>query len=160
MTTTSFTSPPTNDQTALETLSNETLKRLDICCGICLDELSLETPCLDGTCLDRACNHVVQTKCKHIFHHQCISTWLDVRDLHFDGTCPYCRAVLINAKPPRFQWPAVAIQILEFVAPCPNQTDIRRWIDRATGMAREIFIEFQDSMREQVEQGTWATNEW
>jgi hypothetical protein len=157
---TSSTSPPAHDQIASQTLSPETMERLAMGCSICLDDLSLETSCLDMICLDRACNHVVQTKCKHMFHHQCISRWLDSRDIHSDGTCPYCRAVLVKAKPALLEWTGAATQDFEFVASYPNRSRIQQLMDRTRRMARGYVPEIQDNVREYVDQGTWAASAW
>jgi hypothetical protein len=156
MPTTSSTSSPVYDQMSLKTLSTETLERLATGCSICMDDLSLKTLCLDRTCLDRACNHVVQTKCKHMFHHQCIYTWLDMRDIHSDGTCPYCRAILVRAKPPRFE---LTSAISELAALYPDITAPQIWTYIIGGMTgREVTTAAHNIMMQWDEQITWAMN--
>jgi hypothetical protein len=49
-------------------------------CGICLDDLSIK------------CAYSSNNECKHLFHEDCIVTWLSSRR---DLRCPICRQIFI-----------------------------------------------------------------
>ena len=55
----------------------QTITEQDIC-PICLDKLSLKP----SICI---------SKCKHIFHHDCILTWLQIKDI-----CPICNTTIVT----------------------------------------------------------------
>jgi hypothetical protein len=64
-------------------------------CGIAEEDMSRN----DEAILCSICLHgmaegdsVFEAKCKHIFHHSCIASWISSRG----SGCPYCRAQLIN----------------------------------------------------------------
>jgi hypothetical protein len=52
------------------------------CSGKCL----ICSICLNDVCIKKDKDHKIQTPCGHIFHSDCLSTWLSCND-----TCPMCR---------------------------------------------------------------------
>lgn len=52
-------------------------KKETLTCSICLEEIGWTAMCLD--------------KCKHVFHKECIDTWLEYKKPH----CPNCRIPLL-----------------------------------------------------------------
>lgn len=47
-------------------------------------------------CMDVMCNeHVTHTKCKHVFHTNCLKKWTDL-----NTNCPLCRTQLVSEPVP------------------------------------------------------------
>jgi hypothetical protein len=61
--------------------------------GLPVAKVDLEDTSVCPICQDKY-NHPIKLKCKHIFCHDCASTWLDK-----EQTCPMCRAKILSKKP-------------------------------------------------------------
>jgi hypothetical protein len=74
-----------NDQNSLTDLRRDRFITTNDKCPICL--LNTTKP-------------IIETQCRHIFHHDCLLVWLkQQRDDHCPGTCPCCRRVFFTARP-------------------------------------------------------------
>lgn len=57
-------------------------------------------------CLEDIDDNKIELKCGHIYHKQCINSWLKVC-----YNCPYCRAIVRNSFKMRYGWLGYTIYI-------------------------------------------------
>ncbi|KAF1954720.1 hypothetical protein CC80DRAFT_594777 [Byssothecium circinans] len=69
--------------TSLTTLSDQHFSNNNDQCPICYSDIDINT---------------ISTPCNHIFHRECLDTWLRTLDRSQDGTCPSCRGMLYEGE--------------------------------------------------------------